>query len=68
MDTWAEKFKEARRRVENLAWQRENNAVVSLDLTDAKAIRVVLDPHTARADEEGISRAEAKRRNYGLPW
>lgn len=65
---WSEKYKAARARLDNLAWNVENNAVTCLDLQDAKAIRIVLDPHMARADEEGISRAEAKRRNYGLPF
>lgn len=33
---------EAEEWVANLAFQRENNAVVSLDLQDCKAIRMVL--------------------------
>jgi NADP-dependent 3-hydroxy acid dehydrogenase YdfG len=37
-----EQLREAMDRLEGLAYQRENNAVVALDLRDCKAIRTVL--------------------------
>lgn len=37
------RVKEAIAWLENLAFQRENNAVVCLDLEDCKAIRTVLE-------------------------
>jgi hypothetical protein len=36
------RLKEALAWLDNLAYQRENNAVVSLDLQDCRAIRTVL--------------------------
>lgn len=34
---------EACERLDNIAYQRENNAVLVLDLDDCKAIRILLD-------------------------
>jgi hypothetical protein len=48
-------YDEARAILENLAHQRENNAVVSLDLRDCLAIRKVLAGKEKKHDPAGRS-------------
>jgi len=49
------KLQDAKERLKNLAFQREINATVSLDLEDCRAIRTVLEELDGIAQEESTN-------------